>query len=140
MRGPWLHGMAHDVAIGNGRYRILRPSGGSGMSTSAWTAGPWEWGADLSLWGPGGVKVIAHYGYEGMSFATFNDATDKANARLIVAAPDFAAAAASLIEAWDARTTRAQQIITGKSDADLQKQAMTAIDGLRAALKKAGAA
>jgi ABC-type sulfate transport system substrate-binding protein len=60
-----------------------------------------------------------------------------ANARLTTAAPDFAAAAASLIEAWDAATTGAQQIITGKSDADLQKQAMAAIAGLRAALAKA---
>lgn len=58
-------------------------------------------------------------------------------ARLIAAAPDFLASAASLVEAWDARTTTAQQIITGKSDRDLQKQAMDAIEGLRAAIAKA---
>lgn len=63
----------------------------------------------------------------------------QANARLSSAAPNFMAAAQSLIEAWDARTTGAQQIITGKSDRDLQKQAMDAIEGLRAAIAKATA-
>lgn len=66
--------------------------------------------------------------------------TQQANARLIAAAPDFFAAASSLVEAWDARTTGAQQIITGKSDADLQKQAMQAIEDLRTALSKAKSA
>lgn len=62
------------------------------------------------------------------------------DARAVAALPDFLSSAASLIEAWDARTTGAQQIITGKSDADLQKQAMAAIDGLRLALSKIGGA
>lgn len=61
-----------------------------------------------------------------------------ANARLMAAAPDFFAAAQSLLEAWDARTaTVAEQIVTGKSDRDLQKQAMGAIEDLRAAIAKA---
>lgn len=63
--------------------------------------------------------------------------THEANAHLIAAAPDFMASAQSLIEAWDARTTGAQQIVTGKSDRELQKQAMDAIEGLRAAIAKA---
>jgi len=61
----------------------------------------------------------------------------EANARLIASAPDFLASAQSLLEAWDARTTRAQQIITGKSDSELQKQAADAMQGLRAAIAKA---
>lgn len=64
-------------------------------------------------------------------------AWDVARFRLIAAAPDFFASAKDLIEAWDARTTAAQQIVTGKSDADLQRQAMEAIEGLRAAIDKA---
>lgn len=64
-------------------------------------------------------------------------AFDADQSRLIAAAPDFFSSAKSLIEAWDARTTGAQQIVTGKSDADLQKQAMAAIEGLRAAITKA---
>lgn len=63
--------------------------------------------------------------------------TMAANARLIASAPDFFDHAKSLVEAWDARTTGAQQIITGKSDRELQKQAMDAIDGLRAAIARA---
>jgi len=62
---------------------------------------------------------------------------DKRYARLFCAAPDFFDHAKSLVEAWDARTIGAQQIITGKSDRELQKQAMDAIDGLRAAIARA---
>ena len=110
------------------------------MSAPRWTPGPWHvTGKDE---GPG--KRHLHIGAKTsmMCLASMNEAhiDTPANAYLMTAAPDFAAAAASLIEAWDARTTGAQQIITGKSDADLQKQAMAAIEGLRAALAKAGAA
>lgn len=59
------------------------------------------------------------------------------HARLFAAAPGLFGHAKSLVEAWDARTTGAQQIITGKSDRELQKQAMEAIDGLRAAIARA---
>ena len=106
------------------------------MTDFPWTGGPWSYvrnGMD-SRW-----VIDSHPGRALACTAGF-EPDNEANARLISAAPDFAAAAASLIEAWDARTTGAQQIITGKSDADLQKQAMAAIDGLRAALAKAGAA
>jgi hypothetical protein len=60
----------------------------------------------------------------------------QANARLIASAPDFFEAAKSLLEAWDARTTGAQQIVTGKSDRDLQKQAADALESLRAAIRR----
>ena len=65
--------------------------------------------------------------------------SNDADAALITAAPDFLLSAQSLLEAWDARTTGAQQIITGKSDRDLQKQAAEALEGLRAAIAKATA-
>ena len=107
------------------------------MSAPAWTPGPWSVHRSRrdtfmcvsapTITGGGSVCTFPFAG---------SDNRD-ANARLIAAAPDLAEAAASLIEAWDARTTGAQQIITGKSDAELQKQAMAAIDGLRAALAKA---
>lgn len=108
------------------------------MSAPQWTPGPWSHGAPAWFRGRSNPEDGKRPITAGDS-PVIGNVYGAANARLIAAAPDFAAAAASLIEAWDARTTGAQQIITGKSDADLQKQAMAAIDGLRAALTKAGA-
>jgi len=124
------------------------------MSAPAWTPGPWGITSVSIEDGSIGIakdRIVIAYATNASSFGDFiNEALTKgtfgspgaattqwANARLIAAAPDFADHAASLIEAWDARTTGAQQIITGKSDAELQKQAMAAIEGLRAALAKA---
>lgn len=106
------------------------------------TPGPWTWveGERLSHDAPGWVSwsvapaIVTDCGEPVVEDA---ESISPANARLIAAAPDFFASAKSLIEAWDARTTGAQQIVTGKSDADLQKQAMDAIEGLRAAIAKA---
>jgi hypothetical protein len=105
------------------------------MTKNAWTPGPWEYdgGRDSAPWLHTYVSSDGKHVFHGSR----SEDEQEANARLIAACPDFADHAASLIEAWDARTTGAQQIITGKSDRDLQKQAMAAIDGLRAALAKA---
>ena len=61
-----------------------------------------------------------------------------ANARLVAAAPDFAAAAARLLAVFDQqRMTAAERIIVGVSDADLRTEGNAAIEALRAALNKA---
>lgn len=96
----------------------------------AFTPGPWVY--SFESFDPEWAVVTTS---GGSVIANVNaDHRQNGNTRLIAASPDFFAAAKGLIEAWDARTAMAQQIITGKSDRDLQKQAMDAIEGLRAAL------
>ena len=67
------------------------------MTDFPWTGGPWSYvrnGMD-SRW-----VIDSHPGRALACTAGF-EPDNEANARLISAAPDFAAAAASLIEAWD---------------------------------------
>ncbi len=59
------------------------------------TPGPWEFGPGykpgdtrFDLFAPGGRQVIAQASYENMWLATYDAATDAANARLIASAPD----------------------------------------------------
>ena len=106
------------------------------MGESKHTAGPWVADVDY-VHGP---IVTAANGDIVADYTMWDGHRDEAsaNARLIAACPDFYAAAQSLLQAWDARTaTVAEQIVTGKSDRDLQKQAAAALEGLRAAIAKA---
>jgi hypothetical protein len=104
---------------------------------SSYTPGPWEIDRDRAGFLLGVTPSRCAPGAAPVCYTPPIVANAEADARLIAAAPDFFAAAQSLLEAWDARTTVAQQIVTGKSDRDLQKQAADALEALRAAIAKA---
>ncbi len=114
------------------------------------TPGPWRWtdrvlqgAAQYAGYGDMGGFITADgtpvcwFGDNETYYPTEGAPPSEADKRLIAAAPDFFAAAKSLLDAWDARTTGAQQMVTGKSDRDLHKQAQEALDALRAAIRKA---
>lgn len=101
------------------------------------TQGPWFHYDDSDRSIPRHTVVASGKTISNVYCTKGDEKADQANARLIAAAPDFFDHAKSLIEAWDARTTGAQQIVTGKSDRELQQQAMEAIEGLRQAISKA---
>lgn len=103
------------------------------------TPGPWEW-SDQELQ-PLGTQWSLTPGIliaEGNDGTPGGDKIDRANARLIAAAPDFAEAARRLLAVFDQqKMTTAERIIAGISDSALRTEGSAAIEALRAALSKA---
>jgi hypothetical protein len=103
----------------------------------AHTKGPWEFGPGykpgdtrFDLFAPGGKQVIAQASYENMWLATYDVATDAANARLIASAPDLLKALLELVD-------HADQCIARLDHHDAGMMGNEPIDAARAAIARA---